>query len=70
MLKVYRLTRNVNAEHLQEIFGEYGEISAIDLPIDQSKNHRGFATIEYIALLGSSRSLPRSWPRNTWTAAK
>ena len=46
MLKIYRLTRNVNQDHLLEIFSAYGNILKVDLPIDKlSKNHKGIATI-------------------------
>ena len=47
ILKIYHLTRNVNIEHLKEIFSSYGKIISIDLPIDPlSRNHKGFASIE------------------------
>ncbi len=51
LLKIYRLTRNVNKDHLNEIFSAYGGIVKIDLPIDlQSKNHKGIATIQLLFL--------------------
>jgi RNA recognition motif-containing protein len=33
---VERLTKNVNEDHLFEIFGEYGEIDDLDLPVNRS----------------------------------
>lgn len=33
---VERLTKNVNEEHLYEIFGEYGPITDLDLPINRT----------------------------------
>jgi RNA-binding protein with serine-rich domain 1 len=34
---VERLTKNVNENHLWEIFGEYGEIQDLDLPLNRSR---------------------------------
>ncbi|KAK4247653.1 hypothetical protein C7999DRAFT_41081 [Corynascus novoguineensis] len=45
---VERLTKNVNEDHLYEIFGEYGEIDDLDLPVNrQSGMNRGTAYILY-----------------------
>jgi hypothetical protein len=33
---VERLTKNVNEDHLREIFGQYGEIEDLDLPVNRS----------------------------------
>ncbi|KAL2192599.1 hypothetical protein P885DRAFT_82058 [Corynascus similis CBS 632.67] len=45
---VERLTKNVNEDHLYEIFGEYGEIDDLDLPVNrQSGLNRGTAYILY-----------------------
>jgi RNA-binding protein with serine-rich domain 1 len=33
---VERLTKNVNEDHLYEIFGEFGHIKDLDLPINRS----------------------------------
>lgn len=32
---VERLTKNVNEDHLYEIFGQYGEIDDLDLPVNR-----------------------------------
>ena len=32
---VERLTKNVNEEHLYEIFGQYGDIDDLDLPVNR-----------------------------------
>ncbi|KAK2074957.1 hypothetical protein P8C59_009125 [Phyllachora maydis] len=45
---VERLTKNVNEEHLWEIFGHYGEIEDMDLPIGRhTGTNRGTAYILY-----------------------
>ncbi|KAK3290283.1 uncharacterized protein B0H64DRAFT_62019 [Chaetomium fimeti] len=45
---VERLTKNVNEQHLREIFGHYGDIDDLDLPVNkQSKTNRGTAYILY-----------------------
>ena len=47
LLKIFKLTRNVNKDHLNEIFSVYGNILNIDFPIDKlSKNHKGVASIQ------------------------
>lgn len=48
-IHVGRLTRNVNKEHLYEIFGLFGAIKYIELPTDRVHVHvtRGFAYVEY-----------------------
>jgi RNA-binding protein with serine-rich domain 1 len=47
-LYVKNLTKNVNTDHLQEIFGVYGNIKLLDLPIhDKTKMLRGYADIEF-----------------------
>jgi len=35
MLHVDRLTRNVNSDHLTEIFGNYGKIKKVDIAMDR-----------------------------------
>jgi RNA-binding protein with serine-rich domain 1 len=32
---VERLTKNVNENHLYEIFGQYGDIDDLDLPVNR-----------------------------------
>ena len=32
---VEKLTKNVNVDHLKEIFGAYGPIQDVDLPMNQ-----------------------------------
>ncbi|KAG7291392.1 hypothetical protein NEMBOFW57_001410 [Staphylotrichum longicolle] len=45
---VERLTKNVNEDHLYEIFGQYGDIDDLDLPVNrQSGMNRGTAYILY-----------------------
>lgn len=34
---VERLTKNVNEDHLREIFGQYGEIEDLDLPLNRQR---------------------------------
>lgn len=49
-IHIGRLTRNVNKDHIQEIFSVYGSIKAIELPNERaglSHLHRGFAYIEF-----------------------
>ncbi|KAL1874341.1 hypothetical protein VTK73DRAFT_473 [Phialemonium thermophilum] len=46
---VERLTKNVNEDHLYEIFGQYGEIKDLDLPVNrQTGINRGTAYILYM----------------------
>ncbi|OIW31268.1 RNA-binding domain-containing protein [Coniochaeta ligniaria NRRL 30616] len=45
---VERLTKNVNEDHLYEIFGQYGEIRDLDLPMNRTfGTNRGTAYILY-----------------------
>ncbi|KLU83057.1 hypothetical protein MAPG_02124 [Magnaporthiopsis poae ATCC 64411] len=45
---VERLTKNVNEDHLHEIFGTYGQIADLDLPLNrQLGTNRGTAYILY-----------------------
>lgn len=49
-IHIGRLTRNVNKEHLNEIFSVYGTIKAVELPNERNALnhlHRGFAYIEF-----------------------
>jgi len=47
-LHIGNLTRNINKDHILEIFSIYGRIRSIDLPLD-TKNYlpRGYAYVEY-----------------------
>ncbi|PSR87236.1 hypothetical protein BD289DRAFT_367340 [Coniella lustricola] len=46
---VERLTKNVTEEHLREIFGQYGEIDDMDVPLSrQYGTNRGAAYILYV----------------------
>ncbi|EDO44931.1 predicted protein, partial [Nematostella vectensis] len=48
-LYVAHLTRNVNKDHVQEIFSVYGRVKTVDLPTDRTNNlSRGFAYVEYV----------------------
>ncbi|GKT69089.1 RNA-binding protein with serine-rich domain 1-A [Colletotrichum tofieldiae] len=45
---VERLTKNINEAHLEEIFGQYGRIKDLDLPINRTHGtNRGTAYILY-----------------------
>ena len=48
-MHVGQLTHNVNRDHLQEIFSNYGIIKTVDLPVNRVHPHfsKGFAYIEY-----------------------
>ncbi len=47
-LYVKNLTKNVNTDHLQEIFGVYGNIKLLELPIhEKTKMLQGYADIEF-----------------------
>jgi len=46
---VEKLTKNVNEDHLREIFGSYGQIRDLDMPINrQFMTNRGTAYILYV----------------------
>ncbi|EPX71117.1 RNA-binding protein [Schizosaccharomyces octosporus yFS286] len=45
---VENLTRNVTREHIAEIFGIYGRINSIDMPLyRKSKSNMGFCYVDY-----------------------
>ena len=47
-LHVARLTRNVNEDHIKEIFGTFGPVKSVELAIDRVVNlPRGFAYVEF-----------------------
>ncbi|KAK6068619.1 RNA recognition domain-containing protein [Seiridium cupressi] len=46
---VEKLTKNINEDHLREIFGQYGSIRDLDLPMNRQFNtNRGTAYILYV----------------------
>jgi len=50
VLHVQKLTRNVNAEHLREIFGHYGSIENVELAVDHTVGlPKGYAYIEFVS---------------------
>ncbi|KAL1920136.1 uncharacterized protein VTP21DRAFT_1282 [Calcarisporiella thermophila] len=58
--KIYvdNLTRNVTREHLEEIFGRYGRIIDIDLPMNRTLgSNRGFAIIEFDNRSGAENAI-------------
>lgn len=55
---VEKLTRNVTEAHLQEIFGAYGRIHSIDIPMNrQFMTNRGSAYIVYDSAAGSESAI-------------
>ncbi|KAF6762739.1 hypothetical protein DFP72DRAFT_876791 [Ephemerocybe angulata] len=55
---VTNLTRNVVESHLQTVFGFYGEISKIDLPLfGNSGQNRGKAALEYLETLSARKAV-------------
>ncbi|CAG8438013.1 6824_t:CDS:10 [Ambispora gerdemannii] len=55
---VEKLTKNVTVAHLQEIFGTFGTITHIDLPINKKWNaNRGIAYIEYSTRTEAERAV-------------
>ena len=48
ILHVSNLTRNVTADHLREIFGNFGEVKTVELAIDNEVQlPKGYAFVEY-----------------------
>ena len=48
VLHIKNLTRNVSAEHLREIFGNFGSVKSVELAIDQSVQlSKGYAYVEF-----------------------
>ncbi|KAJ9121662.1 hypothetical protein QFC22_002282 [Naganishia vaughanmartiniae] len=64
------LTNNVRREHLEEIFGKYGRITGVDLPIfAKSGQNRGKAAIEYINAAAAEKARDHmDQDLATWTA--
>lgn len=57
-IMVSKLTRNVGRSHLNEIFGYFGEIKDVDIPVSKPyENHRGFAFIEYHKLESAEKAI-------------
>ncbi|OCK86329.1 RNA-binding domain-containing protein [Lepidopterella palustris CBS 459.81] len=55
---VEKLTKNVNEDHLREIFGAYGQIQDIDLPMNRQFNtNRGTAYIMYYEIADAERAI-------------
>ncbi|KAK5939599.1 hypothetical protein PMZ80_007978 [Knufia obscura] len=55
---VEKLTKNVTEAHLQEIFGSYGRIQSIDVPMNrQFMTNRGTAYIVYDSAAGSESAI-------------
>ncbi|EFX01871.1 arginine serine-rich protein [Grosmannia clavigera kw1407] len=55
---VERLTKNVNEDHLYEIFGQFGHIRDLDLPISRiSGTNRGTAYILYVEELDAEAAI-------------
>lgn len=48
-IHIGRLTRNVNKDHISEIFSSYGTIKFVDFPMDRlhPPSGRGFAYVEF-----------------------
>jgi len=45
---ITNLTKNVNKEHINEIFAYYGKLKHVDFPIDRQTNlNRGMAYVDY-----------------------
>ncbi|KAF4687289.1 hypothetical protein FOZ60_004162 [Perkinsus olseni] len=58
MLRVTNLTRNVDEEHLNEIFGTYARVESVHLAVDE-ENHlsKGYAYVLFATREGSRRSV-------------
>lgn len=55
---VQRLTKNVTKEHLEEIFGAYGKITDVDLPIiKRLGTHKGTAYITFSNEVSASKAI-------------
>ncbi|ELR14500.1 RNA recognition motif domain containing protein, partial [Acanthamoeba castellanii str. Neff] len=59
-LHVGNLTRNVNEEHLREIFGQWGKLLRVELGWDRRIDQpKGFAYVEYDKYADSVEALKR-----------
>ncbi|KAG4429526.1 hypothetical protein IFR05_014985 [Cadophora sp. M221] len=55
---IEKLTKNVNEAHLREIFGQYGEIRDLDMPMNRSFNtNRGTAYILYTSEIDAEAAI-------------
>lgn len=55
---IKHLTKNVRVAHLEEIFGVYGLIKDVDLPINRRSGfHRGSATITYDTIAAADQAI-------------
>ncbi|KAK3367326.1 hypothetical protein B0T24DRAFT_388054 [Lasiosphaeria ovina] len=54
---VERLTKNVKEDHLREIFGQYGEIEDLDLPMSRFGTNRGTAYILFVHEAGAEAAI-------------
>merc|ERR1711870_77710 len=57
-LRISNLSRNVNEDHLREIFGNYGKIKEASLVIDKDVGiPTGFATVEFVSDHDAERAI-------------
>ena len=67
LLRVRNLTGNVNRNHLFEIFENFGEVRAVDLPEEEAKYglvKRNFATVEMTCereAYAAKKCMDRGW---------
>ncbi|QSZ37152.1 hypothetical protein DSL72_009246 [Monilinia vaccinii-corymbosi] len=55
---IEKLTKNVTEDHLREIFGTYGEIKDLDVPMNRSFNtNRGTAYILYVSAASAESAI-------------
>ncbi|PQE05657.1 RNA recognition domain-containing protein [Rutstroemia sp. NJR-2017a BBW] len=58
---IEKLTKNVTEDHLREIFGTYGEIRDLDMPMNRHFNtNRGTAYILYVTATSANQRLDRA----------
>lgn len=47
-LRVSNLTRNVKAEHLEEIFGQFGQVTSVSLAVDSRVGlSKGYGYVDF-----------------------
>ncbi|CAD6572387.1 MAG: hypothetical protein CYPHOPRED_004819 [Cyphobasidiales sp. Tagirdzhanova-0007] len=55
---VNHLTKNVTEKHVEEIFGAYGEVKKVEMPINRRVNaHRGSAIVVYLSTSDASKAV-------------